>query len=181
MSVRINSYDLVHKSRVFKMVRENVTLDNGVTVDIDLIHHPGASAIVPFLDPETLVLIRQYRHAVRKYIWEIPAGTLDPAENPLECASRELVEETGFEADTWEKLGEIIPVPSYSDERIHIFMAKDLKADRQHLDMDEVLDVHQVKVTDALKMIEQGDIQDAKSITGIFLALRRMKAPDFCT
>lgn len=157
------------------MVTENITLTNGEIVDIDILRHPGAAAMVPLLDRETVVLIRQYRHAVGGYIWEIPAGTLAPEESPLVCAKRELIEETGFSANAWHKLGEITPVPSYSDERIHIFLAEDLMPAEQNLDNDEMLDVHKIRFDDAIKMIYKGEIQDSKTINGLLMARGRVK------
>ena len=142
---------------------------NGITVNLDIIRHPGAAAMVPLFDNNTVLLIKQYRHAIGDFIWEIPAGTLNKNETPLQCAKRELIEETGFAADVWEELGEITPVPGYSDERIHIFMATDLAPDRQKLDKDEVLNVHKVKLDDAMNMIYRGEIQDAKTISAFYM------------
>jgi ADP-ribose pyrophosphatase len=166
----LNKSDFIHQGRVFKLFRDNVTLENGFTVDLDIVRHPGASAIVPLTDQHDIILIRQYRYAAGDFIWEIPAGTLEPEESPLFCARRELIEETGFSASAWEKLGEIIPVPGYSDERIHLFLAEDLVPSRQHLDRDEILEVHTVSFNDALSMIRSGKIVDGKTITGILLA-----------
>ena len=160
----------LHEGRVFTLVKENVRLENGVTVDLDIIRHPGAAAMVPFKDDRTLLLIRQYRHATDGFIWEIPAGTLDPDETPLECAKRELVEEIGYSAAKWHKLGEITPVPGYSDERIHIFCAGNLSPAGQHLDRDEIISVHQVPFDEAVKMAARGEIVDAKTISGLFMA-----------
>jgi len=159
----------LHRGRVFSLVREKVALENGVTIDLDIVRHPGAAAMVPLTGNHTLLMIRQYRHAVGGFIWEIPAGTLNPRETPLECAQRELVEEIGYSARTWHKLGEITPVPGYSDERIHVFCAMDLSPAAQDLDKDEILDVHEIAFDDALKMIAKGEIQDAKTLSGLFL------------
>ena len=144
MSAITNERVTLHKGRVFTLVREKVTLENGVTVDLDIVRHPGAAAMVPLMENGTLLMIRQYRHALGGFIWEIPAGTLNPGETPLTCAKRELVEEIGYSADTWHKLGEITPVPGYSDERIHIYCAMDLSPAIQQLDRDEILNVHEV-------------------------------------
>ena len=95
MTVKVNRRTPLHQGRVFLMVRENVTLDNGVSTDLDYIEHPGAAAIVPIIAPGEVLLIKQYRHALKQYIWEIPAGTLDPDEPVMDCARRELIEETG--------------------------------------------------------------------------------------
>jgi len=170
MPAKLNNTVTLYEGRIFKLLRENVTLNNGVTVDLDVIHHPGASAMVPLSGNGTVILIKQYRHALRDFIWEIPAGTLDPNETPIECAKRELIEETGFSANTWQKLGEITPVPGYSNERIHMFLASDLVPARQDLDKDEVLDVHEVPLDEAVQMIHEGAIQDSKTISGLFMA-----------
>ena len=175
MSAKVNSKAILYEGRVFKLLRENVTLPNGVTVDLDIIHHPGAAAMVPVSDNNSFILIKQYRHAIGDYIWEIPAGTLDPQETPLECAKRELIEETGFSARSWQKLGEITPVPGYSNERIHVFLAADLVPAEQELDKDEVLDVHEVPLDKAIKLIHEGAIQDSKTISGIYMAINLMR------
>lgn len=171
MTATVNRREPLHRGRVFEMVRENVTLENGVTIDMDIIRHPGASAMVPLTDDGKVVLIRQYRHAVGGYIWEIPAGTLDPDESPLACARRELAEETGYTAESMEALGQITPVPGYSDERIHLFLAKGLRPSGQNLDADEVMDVHEVAIDEVFAMIDRGEIEDCKTICGLYKAL----------
>jgi ADP-ribose pyrophosphatase len=176
MTAKINQRVPLHQGRVFLLVRENVTLDNGVTTDLEYIEHPGAAAIVPLIGPGEVLLIKQYRHALKQYIWEIPAGTLDPDEPVTECARRELIEETGYAAEVWRKLGEITPVPGYSDERIHLFLASGLTVARQELDADEVLAVHRVTLVQALDMITRGDIQDAKSICALLLTQQWLQA-----
>ena len=170
MTATINHRNLLHRGRVIELFSENITLENGVTTDIDILHHPGAAAIVPMADPETLIWIRQYRHAVGGYIWEIPAGTLNNGENPMACARRELIEETGFSANAWHCLGEIVPVPGYSSERIHLYLASDLTIARQDLDRDELLAVHRIAFSEALEMLYSGQIVDGKTITGLLLA-----------
>ncbi|NQT56044.1 MAG: NUDIX hydrolase [Desulfobacteraceae bacterium] len=175
MSVKINSSVTLHQGRVFTLLKENITLGNGITIDLDIIRHPGASAIVPISRNNTVIFIKQYRHAVRDFIWEIPAGTFNPPESPLECAKRELIEEIGFSGNVWHKLGVITPLPGYSDECIHIFLATDLVPDKQNLDKDEMLDVHEIGLADATKMIYNGSIQDGKTISGIFMATLWLK------
>ncbi len=170
MPASVNRRSVMHRGRVFQLVRENVTLDNGTTTDLDFIEHPGAAAIVALTGENDVVLVRQYRHALGQYIWEIPAGTLDPGEPALDCARRELAEETGYAAAEWRKLGEITPVPGYSDERIHLFLATGLSAAAQHLDADEVLEAHGRPLAEAAAMIARGEIQDAKSICALLLA-----------
>jgi ADP-ribose pyrophosphatase len=154
---------------------DNVTLSNGLTTDVHILRHPGAAVIVPIKAGNRVVLIKQYRHAIGGYIWEIPAGTLVPPESPLGCARRELVEETGYSAERWEKLAEILPAPGYSDERMYIFLASDLKAAEQNLDEDELLDVHEIEFDQAMAMIAGGKIQDAKTISGLLMAAGRLR------
>lgn len=175
MSAQVNRRCIVHEAGVFRLVRENVTLENDFTVDVDFIEHPGATAIIPFLDDDRILILNQYRHALGNYIWEIPAGTLDPQESAISCAKRELIEETGFSAAEWYKLGEITPVPGYSDERIHIFLARELEPAEQKLDKDELIKVTEVRLQDALDMIARGEIQDSKSISGLYLASNWLK------
>lgn len=175
MSVQVNNRTTLHQGKMFKLMRENITLPNEITVDLDIIRHPGASAIVPLSDDATLLMIKQYRHAVGDFIWEIPAGVLNPNETPLECAKRELVEETGFAGNVWHKLGVITPVPAYSDERIHLFVAANLVPAEQNLDQDEMIDVHEVPIADIMRMISGGSIQDSKTIVGLFMVTRWLK------
>jgi ADP-ribose pyrophosphatase len=170
MSAVINRSATLHTGRIFSLVNENYTLDNGVTSDMDFIRHPGAAAMVPMLNYQEVVLIKQYRHAIREFIWEIPAGTLDPDESPINCARRELIEEIGYSATDWHQLGTITPLPGCSDERIHIFLALDLKPAEQDLDDDEMINVYKMNLSETLQMILAGEISDGKTISGLFLA-----------
>lgn len=173
MSSDPEKVETIYQARVFRLCRETVTLPNGVTTTLDVIHHPGSSAIVPLLPDDQVVMIKQYRHSLRQFLWEIPAGTLDPGENPLECARRELIEEAGYQANHFEKLTEIVPAPGYTDERIHIFLATDLAPVPQNLDKDEVLEVALLPLDETLAMIRDGRIQDALTVIGIFLVSMR--------
>jgi ADP-ribose pyrophosphatase len=172
--VKVNHVRTLHRLKKFTLVTENITLSNGFKTDIHILRHPGAAAVVPLTSSGTVILIHQYRHAVRDTIWEIPAGTLDPGETPLECAQRELIEETGFRAASFEKMGSIIPVPAWSDERIHIYLATELAPEEQALEKDEQLDVHEVDLKSVLTMIDNGEINDAKTVAGIQMAYRHL-------
>lgn len=178
MGAIVRNVKTLHRGRVFTLTSEEISLSNGNDTAIDIIRHPGASAIVPINEAGEVILLRQYRHAVSDTIWEIPAGTFNGKEDPLDCAHRELTEETGFEAASWRKLGEITPVPGYSDERIHLFLATELAQASQHLDPDEVLAICPVDFKKAIKMIRTGEIGDAKTIAGLFLAMPWIDDPD---
>jgi len=169
MVLRVEWEKTIHQGRVFRLCRERVTLPNGIQADFDVIHHPGSSAIVPLLPNDQVVMVKQYRQSIGEFLWEIPAGTLDPEEDPLECARRELIEEAGYRAAHWEKLIEILPAPGYTDERIHLFSARDLQPAPQNLDKDEVLEVVRLSRGETLSMIRDGRIQDALTIIGLFL------------
>lgn len=170
VAVSIHNVEEIYRGRVFKLVREEITLPNGYRTSLELIRHPGASALVALNEDWEVILLRQYRHATGGFIWEIPAGTLQGQEDPHHCAMRELIEETGFEAQELRPLGQMVPVPGYSDERIHIFLATGLRETVQSLDRDEVLQVHFIPFFRALEMVRQGEIQDAKTIVGLTLA-----------
>ncbi|MBW1859329.1 MAG: NUDIX hydrolase [Deltaproteobacteria bacterium] len=163
----------LYNGKIFNVVLEEVTLPNGVVKNREIVRHPGAAAMVPLLDDGNVVLIKQYRHAVGQYVWEIPAGTLEPEEDPLACARRELVEETGYEAATLNKLTEVWPAPGYTDEQIHIFLATGLTVAEQDLEDDEVLEAQPMPLETALEMIRTGEIQDGKTIVGLLLTSLR--------
>jgi ADP-ribose pyrophosphatase len=164
----------IYRGRIFDVFVEEVALPNGVVKNREVIRHPGAAAIVPVFDNGEIALIKQFRHAVGDYLWEIPAGTLEAKETPLECAQRELVEEIGYQAAKFEKLTEILPAPGYTDEHIHIFLATRLTQAEQNLDDDEVLELRPTPFQKALDMVAQGNIQDAKTIVGLLLARQRI-------
>jgi ADP-ribose pyrophosphatase len=157
----------IYAGRVVTLNVDTVQLPNGVTVELETIRHPGAAAVVPLKDDGTVVLIRQFRHAAGGFIYEIPAGKLHPGENPLHCASRELEEEVGYRAASFELLSSIFTAPGFADEVIHIFQATSLTKGRQQLDRDEVLEVIEIPLSDAMKKIEDGTIRDAKTIVGL--------------
>jgi ADP-ribose pyrophosphatase len=146
---------------------DTVTLPNGLTVDLEVVRHPGAAAVVPVKDDGRVILIRQFRHAAGGFIYEIPAGKLHPGEDPTVCARRELEEEIGYRAGTLELLASIFTAPGFTDEVIHIYKGTGLSAGRQQLDRDEVLEVVEMSLPEAIRMIKNGEIRDAKSIVGL--------------
>jgi ADP-ribose diphosphatase len=177
MPTYVQKRALLHKGRVFDVTTENVRLSNGVTVDMEIIRHPGAAAIVAITDSRQVLMLRQYRHAVGKTMWEIPAGTREINEDPLACAQRELVEETGYTAEKWDYLGAITPVPGYSDERIVLYLACNLSVSSQNLDADEIIHVQKVPFEKVVHLITEGQIEDAKTIAAIFFAMNAVGSP----
>ena len=157
----------IYTGIVINLNIDTVTLPNGLTVDLEVVRHPGAAAVVPLKDDGTVILIRQFRHAAGGFIYEIPAGKLYPGEDPRVCAARELEEEIGYRAGRLDLLSSIYTAPGFTDEVIHIYKATELRAGRQHLDRDEVLEVIEMPLSEAIRMIETGVIRDAKSIVGL--------------
>ena len=163
----------VQRGAQFELVTEPVELPNGRCVDLDLVRHPGAAAIVPFLDRDRILMIRQYRYSIGGEILEIPAGKLDPGETPEACAARELLEETGYRAGRLEKLGAIWTSPGFTDEVIHLFSAFDLEAAKQQLEPDEIIELIPMPLTEALDTMRRSAIFDGKSATALLLAADR--------
>jgi len=157
----------IYIGRIITLNVDTVTLPNGLTVDLEVVRHPGAAAVVPLKDNGTVILIRQFRHAAGGFIYEIPAGKLSPGEDPRVCAARELEEEVGYRASMLDLLSSIFTAPGFTDEVIHIYKATGLTIGRQQLDRDEVLEVIEMPLSGAIGMIETGAIRDAKSIVGL--------------
>jgi ADP-ribose pyrophosphatase len=162
----------IYRGRIVDLRVEHVTLPNGAVAELELIHHVGASAVVALDEKEGVVLIRQYRHAAGGYIWELPAGVLaSPEEAPAACAARELREETGLAAGELRPLGTIFTTPGFCDERIHLFLARDLVEVGHEHEPDEVIaEITRVPLRTALGMIRGGEIVDGKTIAGLHLA-----------
>jgi len=165
----------VYTGKIISVDVDTVRFPDGSTGELEMIRHPGASAIVPFLsdprgeDPQVL-MIRQYRYAADGYLYEIPAGRLDQGENPRDCAVRELKEETGCTAEHFDHLLTMFTTPGFTDEKIHLFMATGLVAGETKHEVDEFLDLHPMRLSRALEMVEAGGIQDAKTALGLLFA-----------
>lgn len=166
------STDRRYTGRVINLDVDQVRFPDGATGPLEMVRHPGASAVVPFLDSQTspdprVILIRQFRHAAEGPIWEIPAGRLEPGEVPEACARRELVEETGYQAGAIRHLTTIFTTPGFTDERIHLFSAGVLTHVGAHREWDEFLEVHPLPWSRILEMIETGEIVDAKTLVAL--------------
>ena len=155
---------------------DTVVLPNGQRAELAILHHPGAAAVVPFLDRERIILLRQFRHAAGGTIWEVPAGKLDAGEDPASCAARELAEETGYRAGRLERTGMILTTPGFTDERIHLFCAFELSPGATAHEHNEVIRTEVVPLRQALEMIDGGEISDGKTIAALFFAARRQSA-----
>jgi ADP-ribose pyrophosphatase len=166
----------IYRGRVVHLVVEDFTLPDGRPATLELVRHPGAAAVVPLTADGEVLLIRQYRRAAGGFIYEVPAGKLDAGESPHDCAARELAEEAGVSAGTLEALGSILTTPGFTDEVIHLFLARDLGPAEQHLDSDELLSVEKMPFARALDMCVRGELRDAKSICALMLADRRLRA-----
>ena len=140
-----------------------------------MVRHPGAAAVVPVDGEGRVLLVRQYRHATAGWILEVPAGKLDHGETPEACAVREVEEETGFRPRGLVSLGWIWTTPGFTDEKIWLFLARDLAAGRQDLQIDEALSVERVPVQDAIAMASSGEITDAKSVCALLRAASHLK------
>ena len=171
--VREISRRILHRGSVGSFGLYELELPEGTRVTLELVRHPGAAAVVPFVDAERILMIRQYRFAVGGVIWEVPAGKLDPGEAPEACAARELEEETGYRAGRIERTGEILTTPGFTDERIWLFCAWELEAGRAAREPAELIELCEVELSRALEMIQRGEIVDAKSIVALWHAARR--------
>ena len=157
----------VYRGRLLHVLEDEVRLPDGGTARREYIRHPGAAAIVPLLDPDTVVLVRQYRHALARHFYEIPAGKIDPGETPLHTARRELREECGYAARKWRHLTTIHPCIGYSDERIELYLARGLTHVGHAPDDGELLEVVPVKMAAALRWVKEGKISDEKTVIGL--------------
>lgn len=162
----------VYSGRVLNLDVDRVRFPDGSEGELEMVRHSGASAVVPFAsDPEgddpQLLLIRQYRYAAESYLYEIPAGRLDPGESPQECAVRELREETGCTATRVEPLTSFYTTPGFTDERIHLFMASGLTIGESRREADEFIEVVNLPLSKVLSMIERGEIVDGKTLVAI--------------
>lgn len=165
----------VHTGRVIDLDVDRVRFPDGSEGELEIIRHPGASAVVPFLsdpagpDPQVL-LLKQYRYATGGTLYEIPAGRLEPGELAEACAKRELLEETGCTAASIVPLTSMWTTPGFTDERIHLFLASGITRGEARREADEFMEVEAMSLASALRMIERGEIQDAKTALGLLFA-----------
>jgi len=177
----------LYDGRVLDLDLDTVRFPDGSTGELEMIRHPGASAVVPFLDDPRaadpqVVLIRQFRHAAGGYLWEVPAGRLDAGEAPEACARRELQEEAGLAARELHRLTTIYTTPGFTDERIHLFYALAVEDGGHHREPDEFMEVHRLRWSEVRRMAGAGEIRDGKTLVSLlfvesFLRDGRIVAP----
>lgn len=167
--LRLLRQEVVYHGRVIELVRETLAA-RGETVVRETVRHPGSVVIVPMLDARRVLLIRQYRRAIGDYLLELPAGTLGRGEDPLRCARRELIEETGWRAARWRRLGRFFPAPGFLSEQMTIFLATGLRPGPASPEADELIEPVPLTLSQARAKIRRGAICDAKTIIGLLLA-----------
>src|SRR5580765_2712171 len=166
----------IFEGRVFSVTVD--TVREGDTIYTrEVVHHPGSAVILPAFDDGTIALVRQYRHPAVKYLLELPAGTLNDQERPEEGAARELEEELGVVAGKLEKLTEFFVSPGFCEEKMWVYLATELTETKQRLDDDELIEVVRISFVEALEMISDGEIEDAKTMIGLMLAASRLGSP----
>jgi ADP-ribose pyrophosphatase len=158
---------LVFKGKLLRLGTKKVRLPNGFVTRLEIVRHPGAALVVPFLSKDKIILIRQFRPVVDVYLYEAPAGTLNKKESPFACARREIIEETGYSAGKLTRLGEIYTVPGYSTEKIAIYKAEGLRKEKWAPEQDEVIENAVMTKTAVRRLFKRGKIVDAKTICAL--------------
>jgi len=159
-----------HRGRVIQVSTEVLRHSNGREHEIDLVSHPGAAAVVAVDDAGRVCVVRQYRHGITDFLWEVPAGKLDPGEQPAVCAVRELKEETGISARLWQSMGLYAPAPGIYNEIIHLYLARDLEVGAAAPDVDEELELDWLPLTEALHKVRSGEWIDGKTAMALLRA-----------
>jgi ADP-ribose pyrophosphatase len=160
----------VHSGRIIQVSTERLLYNNGREYDLDFVRHPGAAAVVAVDHAGRVCFVRQYRHGIADFLWEIPAGKLDPGEAPQACAVRELTEETGVRAERWTSLGQYLPAPGIFTEVIHLYLARDLTVGAPAPDADEELELQWLPLEDAVAMLLRGEWNDGKTALALWRA-----------
>lgn len=174
------SSEPVYRGRIISLNLDTVRFPDGSSGVLEMVRHPGAAAVLPFLDaPDAadprIILIRQYRWAAEDELWEVPAGRLDPGEAPEACAARELAEETGWRAARIIPLAPLWTTPGFTDEKIHLFAATGLVPGEHKREADEFLEVHELRWSRVMEMATAGEIRDSKTLAALFLAERKLR------
>lgn len=166
--------ETVFSGNVISVDVEQVLLPNGRTARYEIVRHPGGAAVVAIDDQQQVCLLRQYRPAGGGWIWELPAGRLEPGEPAETTAQRELLEEAGCTAQHWESLGNILSSPGVFDETIHLYLARSLARGQTTHEQHEVIEVHWLPLADAVRQASNGELRDAKTVIGLLRAVAHM-------
>jgi len=160
----------VFEGRIVRLALEQVTLPNGAQVEFEIVHHPGGAGVVTIDADDRVCLLRQYRPAMRDWLWEIPAGKLDPGESPLVTATRELQEEAGVRAQDWQSLGKVVSSPGVFTEVVHLFLARTLAQVEASAEAHEAFEVHWLPFAEAVSHARDGRYEDGKTVIGLLRA-----------
>jgi 8-oxo-dGTP pyrophosphatase MutT (NUDIX family) len=166
---------VVHRGRIIEVSTERLRYGLGREFDLDFVKHPGAAAVVAVDDSERVCLVRQYRHGIGDFLWEIPAGKLDAGEAPQICAVRELAEETGVTAKRWTSLGQFFPAPGIFTEIIHLYLARELDVGAAAPDADEELEIQWLPLATAVEMVLRGELNDGKTAMALWRAQHHLQ------
>ena len=175
MDVKVLNHTVVRKGKVFTTIVDDIEYPSGTKSIREIAQHPGGAVALAVFPDDKIILIKQHRYPIDKYIWELPAGKLEPGEPPLECAKRELGEETGYTASDWKILTTTYSSPGFCDELLHIYLATNLTAipgGRKLEEGERTMTMEILPLSEAISMIDRGEIVDAKSIIGILLGQR---------
>jgi ADP-ribose pyrophosphatase len=170
----INKQETAFDGNLFQVAVYEVTLQDGNPARREIVKHPGAVAIVAVDADHNVLLVKQFRTAAQAALYEIPAGTLEPNEDPRDCAIRELREETGYKPLSIEAIGGLYTAPGYTDEYIHLFFTQEITEAPLEQDADEFIEVQRMPLLNALQLIESGEIEDGKTVLGLLRAARRL-------
>lgn len=180
--LKVLSSKVVYHGKVFKVTSDKVKEPNGITATRDVIRHSGSVVILAVDesgDEPRVLLERQYRYAAQSYLWELPAGRIDPGENALAGAKRELIEETGYRAKKWKRVLRFFASPGFLDETMEIFLARELTLGEAEPEADESIECHLVPLSEAIDMIFSGKIHDGKAIAGVLWLAEAIRRGDF--
>jgi ADP-ribose pyrophosphatase len=170
-TAEILSSEMIYQGKVFGLRRDEVVEPSGLRATREVITHPGSVVVLPVLPGGRIVMIRQYRHATRQYLWELVAGRKEPEETPKQGAARELLEETGYRAKKFKVFLDVFPTPGFLEERMYLLLAEGLTAGEAQPEEDEKIEVRPFKLKELKQLIKSGRLRDGKSIAGILYYL----------
>jgi ADP-ribose pyrophosphatase len=170
-TAKILSSEMIYQGRVFGLRRDEVVEPSGLRASREVITHPGSVVVLPVLPDGKIVMVRQYRHATRQYLWELVAGRKEPEETPKQGAARELLEETGYRAKRYKVFLDVFPTPGFLEENMYLLLAEGLTAGEAQPEEDEKIEVRAFQLKELKQMIKRGRMRDAKSIAGILYYL----------